>query len=324
MREHAGGGVALVPTAPEVPRNRDSYFPVPARQLFLLPVGLSGAGGGRRAGRWRRRRPPCAVLPRQERGARDLGRLPLRPRRGAGDLRLRRGAPDRGARREAARPRRRPARAVHAARLVRRLGPAGHRPPERGAQAACAPASPRRRRSSTSARRSTRCGSSRTRTSSTLMRRAAAISASGAPPRDGQRRGPAGTSTRSRPSSLHEFLRHGAQAVAYPSIVAGGPECLRAPLPRQQPADDGRRPAADRRRLRIPGLCVRHHAHVPGQRQVHRSAEGRLRARARRAAGVPRRGEARASSSTTTTRWPSACWRRASSTSACARARSTK
>jgi Xaa-Pro aminopeptidase len=27
MREHAGGGVALVPTAPEVARNRDSLFP---------------------------------------------------------------------------------------------------------------------------------------------------------------------------------------------------------------------------------------------------------------------------------------------------------
>jgi len=27
MRNHAGGGVALIPTAPEVPRNRDSNFP---------------------------------------------------------------------------------------------------------------------------------------------------------------------------------------------------------------------------------------------------------------------------------------------------------
>ena len=32
-----------------------------------------------------------------------------------------------------------------------------------------------------------------------------------------------GTNTRSRPSSSHEFLQNGAQAVAYPSIVAGGP-----------------------------------------------------------------------------------------------------
>ncbi len=27
MREHAGGGIALVPTSPETPRNRDSYYP---------------------------------------------------------------------------------------------------------------------------------------------------------------------------------------------------------------------------------------------------------------------------------------------------------
>jgi len=27
MRAHSGGGLALVPTAPEVPRNRDSLYP---------------------------------------------------------------------------------------------------------------------------------------------------------------------------------------------------------------------------------------------------------------------------------------------------------
>jgi Xaa-Pro aminopeptidase len=48
---------------------------------------------------------------------------------------------------------------------------------------------------------------------------------------------------------VHEFLRHGAQAVAYPSIVAGGPERVRPPLPRQQPATAGKRAAANRRRL---------------------------------------------------------------------------
>ena len=37
---------------------------------------------------------------------------------------------------------------------------------------------------------------------------------------------------------VHEFLRHGAQAVAYPSIVASGPERVRAALPRQQPRDE--------------------------------------------------------------------------------------
>ncbi|HEY5862762.1 MAG TPA: aminopeptidase P N-terminal domain-containing protein [Casimicrobiaceae bacterium] len=40
MREHAGGGVALVPTAPEVPRNRDSYFPYRHDSYFYY---LSGS-----------------------------------------------------------------------------------------------------------------------------------------------------------------------------------------------------------------------------------------------------------------------------------------
>ena len=51
--------------------------PVPLRQLFLLPDRLPGAGGGAGAGR-RRGAAADAVLPREERGARDLGRLSLR------------------------------------------------------------------------------------------------------------------------------------------------------------------------------------------------------------------------------------------------------
>ena len=34
MREHAGGGLALVPTAPEVIRNRDSYYPYRSDSYF--------------------------------------------------------------------------------------------------------------------------------------------------------------------------------------------------------------------------------------------------------------------------------------------------
>ena len=88
---------------------------------------------------------------------------------------------------------------------------------------------------------------------------------------------------------LHEFLRNGAQAVAYPSIVASGPNACVLHYRDNNRADGRRRPAADRRRLRIPGLRVGHHAHVSGERQVHRAAEGHLRARARVAARVPRR-----------------------------------
>ena len=67
---------------------------------------------------------------------------------------------------------------------------------------------------------------------------------------------------------MHEFLRHGAQAVAYSSIVASGPNACVLHYRDNNRADAGRRPAADRRRLRVPGLRVRHHAHVPGQRHA--------------------------------------------------------
>ncbi|HET9045940.1 MAG TPA: aminopeptidase P N-terminal domain-containing protein [Casimicrobiaceae bacterium] len=40
MRNHAGGGVALVPTAPEVPRNRDSYFPYRYDSYFYYLSGF--------------------------------------------------------------------------------------------------------------------------------------------------------------------------------------------------------------------------------------------------------------------------------------------
>ena len=90
---------------------------------------------------------------------------------------------------------------------------------------------------------------------------------------------------------------------------------LRAALSRQRPPDGRRRPAADRRRLRIPRLRVRHHAHVPGERQVHAAAEGHLRTGAGVAAGLPRRGQAGHGIPRRTTRRRSACWRRATSTS---------
>jgi Xaa-Pro aminopeptidase len=40
MREHAGGGLALVPTAPEVPRNRDSLFPFRFDSYFYYLSGF--------------------------------------------------------------------------------------------------------------------------------------------------------------------------------------------------------------------------------------------------------------------------------------------
>ena len=40
MRDHAGGGVALIPTAPEVPRNRDSNFPYRHDSYFYYLTGF--------------------------------------------------------------------------------------------------------------------------------------------------------------------------------------------------------------------------------------------------------------------------------------------
>jgi Xaa-Pro aminopeptidase len=40
MREHSGGGLALVPTAPEVPRNRDSLYPYRPDSYFYYLTGF--------------------------------------------------------------------------------------------------------------------------------------------------------------------------------------------------------------------------------------------------------------------------------------------
>ena len=41
MREHSGGGLALIPTAPEVPRNRDSLFPFRPDSYFYYLTGFA-------------------------------------------------------------------------------------------------------------------------------------------------------------------------------------------------------------------------------------------------------------------------------------------
>jgi len=40
MREHTGGGVALIPTAPEVARNRDSFYPYRHDSYFYYLSGF--------------------------------------------------------------------------------------------------------------------------------------------------------------------------------------------------------------------------------------------------------------------------------------------
>jgi Xaa-Pro aminopeptidase len=65
---------------------------------------------------------------------------------------------------------------------------------------------------------------------------------------------------------IHEFRRCGSQAPAYGPIVAGGANACVLHYVEQQTAAAGRRPAAHRRRLRARRLRLGHHPHLPGQR----------------------------------------------------------
>ena len=156
-----------------------------------------------------------------------------------------------------------------------------------------------------------------------LMRRAAAISAAAHRRAMERTRGRAGTSTRSRPSSLHEFLRNGAQAVAYPSIVGSGPNACVLHY------RDNNRQMQDGELLLIDAGCeyqgyasdITRTFPVNGRFSGPQKAVYELVLAAQLACLDAVRP---ASSSTTITRPPSACSRRATSTSDCAGARSTK
>ena len=159
------------------------------------------------------------VLPRARTKSARSGTARYGPDPRARDLRLRRGASDRRAARKAAGDRL-PTGRQCSRRRQRREWDRQVTELLNEVRAACAPASPRRRRSSTSARRSIRCGWSRIAHELAMMRRACAISVAAHRARWSAR--PASTSTRSRPSSLHGSARRRA-AVAYSSIVASGP-----------------------------------------------------------------------------------------------------
>ncbi len=73
---------------------------------------------------------------------------------------------------------------------------------------------------------------------------------------------------------LHEFRSHNAD-MSYPPIVGRRRQCLRHALSRQRSAIARRRSIAARCRLRARLLCVGYHAHLSGQRQIHRSCNGR-------------------------------------------------
>ena len=72
------------------------------------------------------------------------------------------------------------------------------------------------------------------------------------------------------------FRKNGSPRNAYPSIVASGPNATHPALQREHPAHGGRRPAADRRGLRVGLPRRRHHAHLPGERALHRRPSARI------------------------------------------------
>ncbi len=123
MRRHSGGGIAAIPTAPQAIRNADTHYPYRPDSYFYYLCGfpeaeavvvlLAGADEGDSS------RSCCAG---KESRARDLGRLSLRPRRRARNLRLRRGVFDRRAGDEADRLERRSRRRFYADRWIPCLG----------------------------------------------------------------------------------------------------------------------------------------------------------------------------------------------------------
>ena len=94
-----------------------------------------------------------------------------------------------------------------------------------------------------------------------LMRRAASISA-GAHRRAMDRTRVGWHEYQVEAELAHEFLRSGAQAVAYPSIVAGGPNaCVLHYRENSRQLQDGELLLIDAG-LRVSGLRVGYHAHV--------------------------------------------------------------
>ena len=291
MREHSGGGLALVPTAPEVPRNRDSLYPVPARQLLLLPDRISGARSGGRARRLGRTATAtsCSAA-RRTRSARSgtaSATAPMpRARSSASTRRIRSPSSTRSCPTSRATGRRCSRRSDCSSRGTGASRSVLNEVRARVRTGVSAPDEVVDVRGTLDAMRLVKDAHE-----ADLMRRAGAIS-SGAHRRAMERTRPGWYEYQAEAELVHEFLQAGAQAVAYPSIVASGPNACVLHYRDNNRADERRRAAADRRRLRVPGLRVRHHAHVSRERQVQRAAEGRLRARARLAARVPRRGEA--------------------------------
>ena len=208
-----------------------------------------------------------------------------RARRRGARLRRRRCVPDRRHRRHPARPDRElRARLLHDGRAPG-VRPArdrlGQRPARRSRSTACT----RRRSSSRSITCCTTCGCSRVAPSSTVMRRAAQI-AVGAHMRAMRAARPGVIEYEVMAELLHEFHRHNAD-ISYHPIVGGGANACVLHYRENNADARGRRPAADRRRLRVrattpPTSPARSRSTAASRRSSARSTRSCSRRRTRR------------------------------------------
>ena len=223
MRANTGGGLALVPTAAEVARNRDSHFPFRHDSYFYYLSGFPGARGGA----WRSSPTPTATgtscsAARRTRSARSgtgFATAPTpRARSSASTRRIRSASCDTVlADLCADRPALYTPLGLFAA-WDRKVTDLLNEVRGRVRTGVAAPEDIVDVRQALDAMRLVKDAHEQA-----LMRRAATISSAAHRRAMAATRARAGSSTRSRPSSSHEFLHAGAQAVAYPSIVAGGP-----------------------------------------------------------------------------------------------------
>ena len=320
LAEQMGRGVAVLSTAPERVRNRDAHYPYRFDSYFHYLTGFAEPEAVLVVIAGDEREQP-AVLPRQARGARDLGRFPLRAGGGAGGVRLRRGALDHQL--DEMLPKLladQPAMFCDVgensewdARLIQWLNAVR-------AQVRTGIAAPGEIRDVRKLLDEMRLIKDAHELD--VMRRAARISAERAPARHAPHA--------PRPERVRD---RGRAAARVPQPRRAGSRLhadrgrrrqrLRAALRGQRRAAAGRRPAADRCRLRAGRLRLRHHPHLPRQRSLQPGAARRLRAGAGRAGGRHRQGRARATPGRIRTTRPCACSCRASSTWVCSRAAST-
>ena len=275
--------------APAQPRQR---FPVPARQLLLLPHRLHRAQC--LAGDHRRRQQHAVLRSPRTWSARSGTATASGPEAAPDALGVQRRIPDRRARRAAApaagEPRRRLVPVRHPrgpggargrlaepgarARALRRPVPRAAARPVRGARRD-APGQGRARAGHHAARRR---ASARTRHVRAMKLSARML-----------REGKDVREYHLDAELLHEFRLGGSQYPAYSSIVAAGANACVLHYRADRHAGARRRAGADRRRLRARWLRQRHHPHLPGRRQVHRPAAHAVRPGARLAGGRRRR-----------------------------------